>query len=170
MSKTEEIVGKRMVYIYENGWCYELYVKNATTIDYRIHSGIVGGRWVKDQQVFLVHLVRGIYGISWTEPTGTDVSLTINLDEMRTHGTIFFPNWVAEDPQKTVCFQNHHIALMQQYRDAGPTYPKLLIDEFADIRLIEDVGIDNDAAISCAPQDLAKDDHVLLVVGAPQPS
>jgi phenolic acid decarboxylase len=170
MSKTEEIVGKRMVYVYENGWWYELYVKNANTIDYRIHSGIVGGRWVKDQKVFLAHLGRSLYSISWTEPTGTDVSLTINLDEKRTHGTIFFPKWVAEDPQKTVCFQNQHIELMQQYRDAGPTYPKLLVDEFADIRLIEDVGINNDAAISCAPQDLAEDDPVLLVVGAPQPS
>ncbi len=157
-----------MVYVYENGWWYELYVKNSNTIDYRIHSGIVGGRWVKNQKVFLAHLGRSLYSISWTEPTGTDVSLTINLDENRTHGTIFFPNWVADNPQKTVCFQNQHIALMQQYRDVGPTYPKLLIDEFADIRLVEDVGIDNDAAISCAPQDLAKDDPVLLVVGAPQ--
>jgi phenolic acid decarboxylase len=47
------IVGHRFIYTYANGWQYEIYVKNATTIDYRIHSGHVGGRWVKGQQVDL---------------------------------------------------------------------------------------------------------------------
>lgn len=37
-------LGKHFIYTYENGWEYELYIKNARTIDYRIHSGIVGGR------------------------------------------------------------------------------------------------------------------------------
>jgi phenolic acid decarboxylase len=158
------IVGKRLVYVYENGWKYELYVKNGTTIDYRIHSGIVGGRWVKDQEVYLVYLGKNIFKISWTEPTGTDVSLAINLEEGRTHGIIFFPRWVADDPQKTVCFQNDHIQLMQQHRDSGPTYPKMLVDEFSEIRLIEDVGSDDDAVIACAPQDLPKDDPLLLAI------
>jgi phenolic acid decarboxylase len=35
------IVGHRFIYTYANGWRYEMYVKNATTIDYRIHSGHV---------------------------------------------------------------------------------------------------------------------------------
>ena len=34
-------VGKHLVYTYDNGWNYEIYVKNDTTLDYRIHSGIV---------------------------------------------------------------------------------------------------------------------------------
>jgi hypothetical protein len=38
------IVGHRFVYTYANGWQYEMYVKNAQTIDYRIHTGMVGGR------------------------------------------------------------------------------------------------------------------------------
>ena len=58
-----------------NGWEYEFYVKNATTVDYRIHSGMVGGRWVKDQKADIVKLTDGVYKVSWTEPTGTDVSL-----------------------------------------------------------------------------------------------
>ena len=33
-----EIVGHRFIYSYANGWQYEMYVKNAVTIDYRIHS------------------------------------------------------------------------------------------------------------------------------------
>lgn len=36
-----------MIYTYENGWEYEFYVKNQNTVDYRIHSGMVGGRWVQ---------------------------------------------------------------------------------------------------------------------------
>jgi len=43
-------VGKHLVYTYDNGWNYEIYVKNEQTLDYRIHSGIVANRWVKDQQ------------------------------------------------------------------------------------------------------------------------
>ena len=40
------LIGKHLIYTYDNGWQYEIYVKNATTFSYRIHSGIVGGRWV----------------------------------------------------------------------------------------------------------------------------
>jgi len=35
-------VGKHLVYTYDNGWNYEIYVKNENTLDYRIHSGLVG--------------------------------------------------------------------------------------------------------------------------------
>jgi len=50
------ILGKRIVYVYENGWMYELYVKNEHVIDYRIHSGIVGGRRAQSAPA------------SWTKP------------------------------------------------------------------------------------------------------
>ena len=33
-------VGKHLVYTYDNGWNYEIYVKNENTLDYRIHSGL----------------------------------------------------------------------------------------------------------------------------------
>ncbi len=45
------IVGYRIRYIYDNGWRYELYVKNATTVGYHGWSGDVGGRVVKGQTV-----------------------------------------------------------------------------------------------------------------------
>jgi phenolic acid decarboxylase len=144
-------VGKHLIYTYDNGWQYELYVKNATTIDYRIHSGIVGGRWVKDQKVHIVRISDDVFKISWTEPTGTSVSLAANLAERHLHGVIFFPQWIAQEPGKTVCFQNDHLPLMGQYRDAGPTYPILVIDEFAKITFLEDCGADDDALIACAP-------------------
>src|SRR5437879_13372136 len=71
------IVGHRFIYTYANGWQYEMYVKNATTIDYRIHSGHVGGRWVKGQEVNLVQLDDDSFKVSWTEPHGTCVAVNI---------------------------------------------------------------------------------------------
>lgn len=150
-------VGKHLVYTYDNGWNYEIYIKNAKTIDYRIHSGIVGNRWVKDQLVYLVRIASEVYKVSWTEPTGTDVSLSINLSERIFHGTIFFPRWVINNPEKTVCFQNDHIAEMEAYREAGPAYPTEVIDEFATITFIRDCGENDDIVINCPANELPAD-------------
>lgn len=151
------ILGKHLVYTYDNGWNYEVYVKNATTIDYRIHSGLVSNRWVKDQKVYLVRVAAGVYKISWTEPTGTDVSLIINLEDKLFHGTIFFPRWVMNNPEHTVCFQNEHIAQMEAYREAGPVYPTEVIDEFATITFIEDCGENDENVINCPASELPAD-------------
>ncbi len=147
-------VGKHLVYTYDNGWNYELYIKNENTIDYRIHSGIVGNRWVKDQRVYIVRVGENIYKVSWTEPTGTDVSLIANLGDRLFHGTIFFPRWVMNDPKKTVCFQNDHIAQMEAYREAGPAYPTEVIDEFATITFVRDCGANDDSVIACPASEL----------------
>ncbi|CCF60504.1 hypothetical protein KAFR_0K01500 [Kazachstania africana CBS 2517] len=146
--------GKHIVYTYDNGWNYEIYVKNEKTIDYRIHSGIVGGRWVKDQEVYIARVGEQIYKISWTEPTGTDVSLTANLTDLIYHGTIFFPRWVINDPKKTVCFQNDFIPKMEAYRAEGPAYPTEVIDEFATITFIQDAGLNDNDLISVPPSEL----------------
>ena len=148
------LVGKHLVYTYDNGWNYEIYVKNATTLDYRIHSGIVGNRWVKDQTNYIVSVAKAVYKISWTEPTGTDVSLIVNLEDNLFHGTIFFPRWVINNPEKTVCFQNEHIAEMEAYRDAGPAYPTEVIDEFATITFVRDCGENNESVINCPASEL----------------
>jgi phenolic acid decarboxylase len=148
------IVGHRFIYTYANGWQYEMYVKNGTTIDYRIHSGHVGGRWVKDQSVDLVALDDDVYKISWTEPTGTSVVVNVLPAKRRLHGTIFFPEWVRIHGERTVCFQNEHLDRMRSYRDEGPTYPIYVVPEFAYITLFEEVGADDDTVIDTAPQDL----------------
>ena len=83
------------------------------------------------------------------------MSICLNPKKRRFHGVIFFPRWIAEEPQKTVCYQNEHLDLMRQYRDAGPAYPKLVIDEFAVISFIEDAGPDRDDVINCAPSELS---------------
>jgi len=126
-------VGKHLVYTYDNGWNYELYIKNENTIDYRIHSGIVGNRWVKDQRVYIVRVGENIYKISWTEPTGTDVSLIANLGDRLFHGTIFFPRW------------------------AGPAYPTEVIDEFATITFVRDCAKNDESVIACPASELPAD-------------
>ncbi|WP_343591245.1 phenolic acid decarboxylase [Paracidovorax wautersii] len=150
-----EFIGQHMIYTYDNGWQYELYIKNERSIDYRIHSGMVGGRWVRNQLAHICRLADGVVKISWDEPTGTTVSVTANLKERALHGVIFFPRWIAQAPEKTVCFQNEHTAEMIRLRDAGPTYPKLVIDEFARITFMEKRAADDETVVACAPAELS---------------
>ncbi|MCO5580795.1 hypothetical protein L7F22_034666 [Adiantum nelumboides] len=114
------LVGKHVIYTYSNGWQYEVYYKNKDTIDYhRVRSSLVGGRMVKGQKVHIkgfiraapstkeeVHPTSNAYMISWTEPTGTCVSQVVDFDNHAVTTVIFFPQWVIDDPFKTVCFQN----------------------------------------------------------------
>lgn len=112
---------------------------------------MVAGRWVTDQKADIVMLTEGIYKISWTEPTGTDVALDFMPNEKKLHGTIFFPKWVEEHPEITVTYQNEHIDLMEQSREKYATYPKLVVPEFANITYMGDAGQNNEDVISEAP-------------------
>jgi phenolic acid decarboxylase len=150
----DALVGKHLIYTYANGWKYELYIKNVNAIDYRIHSGMVGGRWVKDQEVHLVQLSTDSFKCSWSEPTGTSVSLAVDLRQRQLHGVIFFPRWVKLAPEKTICYQNNHLDLMREYRDQGPTYPAFVVDEFAKITFVEDCAADDETVVDRAPDQL----------------
>lgn len=149
-----ELLGKHFIYTYESGWQYEIYIKNSTTFSYRIHSGMVAGRWVTDQGVHMLEIGDHVYKLFWDEPTGTNVCVTINLIRRQIHGAIIFPRWVAESPEKTVCYQNQHLEELRAYRDTGPTYPKLIVDKMATITFMEDCGCDRDDVIDCPPSAL----------------
>ncbi|MGB3568402.1 MAG: phenolic acid decarboxylase, partial [Priestia megaterium] len=86
-------------------------------------------------------------------PTGTDVSLNFMPDEKRMHGIIFFPKWVHEHPEITVCYQNDHLDLMYESREKYETYPKYVVPEFADITFIKNVGANNEEVIAQAPYE-----------------
>lgn len=86
----DDFLGTYFIYTYDNGWEYEWYAHNDHTVDYRIHGGMVAGRWVTGQEANIVMLVPGIYKIAWTEPTGTDVALDFMPNDHRINGTIFF--------------------------------------------------------------------------------
>ena len=72
-------------------------------------------------------------------------------------GTIFFPRWIINDPKKTVCFQNDHIPLMEQYRAEGPAYPTEVIDEFATITFVRQCAQNDESIIACAASELPAD-------------
>ena len=148
------LIGKHLIYTYANGWQYEVYVRNERAFDYRIHDGPVAGRWVNDQAAHIVRLADNVYKWSWDEPTGTIVSLAINLDERVLHGSTFFPAWVPKGYEKIALHQNEHLDEMRAHRDEGPTYPTLVMDEFAEITFVEDCGPDNDDVIACPPDEL----------------
>ena len=154
----EDFVGTHFIYTYDNGWEYEWYAKNDHTVDYRIHGGMVAGRWVKDQEVQMDLLTEGVYKITWTEPTGTDVALDFVPNEKKLHGTIFFPKWVEEHPEITVTFQNEHVDEMLEAREKYETYPKLVGPEFANITYIGEAGEDNEDVISETPYEGMPDD------------
>lgn len=135
-----DFLGTHFIYTYDNGWEYEWYAKNDHTVDYRIHGGMVAGRWVKDQEAHIDMLTEGVYKVAWTEPTGTDVALDFVPNEHKLNGTIFFPKWVQEHPEITACFQNEHIDLMHESREKYATYPKLVVPEFATITYMGDAG------------------------------
>ena len=66
--------------------------------------------WLKDvgskiKKRDIVKLTDGVFKITWTEPTGTDVALDFMPNEKKLHGTIFFPKWVEEHPEITVTFK-----------------------------------------------------------------
>lgn len=149
----EDFIGTHFIYTYDNGWEYEWYAKNDHTVDYRIHGGMVKGRWFKYQEADIVKLTDGVFKITWTEPTGTDVALDFTPNEKKLHGTIFFPKWVEEHPEITVTFQNEHIAEMEAAREKYETYPKLLVPEFANITYMGDAGLNNEDVISEAPYE-----------------
>ena len=44
---------------------------------------MVAGRWVTDQEANIVKLTDGVFKVTWTEPTGTDVASTLCL--MKNH-------------------------------------------------------------------------------------
>lgn len=144
------LIGKHVMYTYSNGWQYEVFYKNYGTVDYRVVSGLVGGRLVKGQKVDMRQLAKGEqrYMVNWTEPTGTCVSKVVDMEKREVHSVIFFPRWVADVPNKTVCFQNDHLDLMRSYRDAGPTYPIHVVNEYGRMYYIEDCDPDDDHVIS----------------------
>ncbi|WP_145145405.1 phenolic acid decarboxylase [Roseomonas gilardii] len=150
-------VGTHFIYTYANGWKYEWYARNERTCDYRIHHGLVGGRWVTRQAMNLVQIAPAVFKADWHEPTGTCVSLCFDTAHRFVHGTIFFPQWIAGKdghPEKTICYQNEFTEDMHRFRDAGPAYPYVIIGEFAKITFMEQRGADNDEVISQAPGQL----------------
>ena len=144
------LVGKRLIYMYENGWEYEVYYKNKNNIDYKVLKGMVAGRCVNNQSIHMRRLsaTSEIFMVNWTEPTGTCVCQVVDLDRRSMQSVIFFPHWVVDNPSKPVLFQNDHLPIIATYRDIGPTYPIHVVNESAFIHTILNSVLDNERHMS----------------------
>ena len=144
------LVGKRLIYMYENGWEYEVYYKNKSNIDYKVLKGMVAGRCVNNQVIHMRRLsaTSEMFMVNWTEPTGTCVCQVVDLDRRSMQSVIFFPHWVVDNPSKTVLFQNDHLPIIATYRDVGPTYPIRVVNESGFIHTILNGVLDNERHMS----------------------
>ena len=144
------LVGKRLIYMYENGWEYEVYYKNKSNIDYKVLKGMVAGRCVNNQVIHMRRLsaTSEMFMVNWTEPTGTCVCQVVDLDRRSMQSVIFFPHWVVDNPSKTVLFQNDHLPIIATYRDVGPTYPIRVVNESGFIHTILNSVLDNERHMS----------------------
>ena len=149
------MVGKRIIYTYDNGWLYELYFHSDTLLHYRVHSGLVGGRWVTNREITMKGLGAGMVRANWVEPVGNVVALVINPGDRWLHGFFLMPQWIVDNPKLTVCHEDEHVDEMLTLREKGPTWPMHFAeDSFATINVLEDVGAGRDDIITCSPDDL----------------
>ena len=149
------ILGKHIIYTYENGWQYEFYFKNANIAHYRIHSGLVAGRWVTNREVHMTALGHGLFRCNWLEPVGNIVTMVTNLSERWLHSYFLMPQWIVDNPKITVCHEDDYVDEMLKYREQGPTWPMHIAENaFAEITFLEDVGPDRDDIITCPPDEL----------------
>ncbi|CAE7257531.1 padC [Symbiodinium necroappetens] len=150
-----EVLGKHIIYTYENGWQYEIYFKSADMIHYRIHSGLVAGRWVTNREVCMTALGKGLVRINWQEPVGNIVTMVTSLEDRWLHSYFLMPKWITEDPMATVCHEDEHVEEMLKRREQGPTWPMHIAENaFATITFLEDVGTGRDDIIDCPPDKL----------------
>ena len=149
------ILGKHIIYTYENGWQYEIYFKNPEMVHYRIHSGLVAGRWVTNREVHMTALGHGIVRVNWVEPVGNIVTMVTSLQERWLHSYFLMPQWIIDNPKATVCHEDEFVEEMLKLREQGPTWPMNIAENaFAEITFLEDVGPDRDDIITCPPDEL----------------
>ena len=147
----DDFLGTHFIYTYDNGWEYEWYAKNDHTVDYRIHGGMVAGRWVTDQPADIVKLTDGVFKVTWTEPTGTDVALDFMPNERKCTGR-FSSRSGSKNIRKSRFATKMNISMLcNESREKYATYPKLLVPEFANITYIGKAGQNNEDVIAEAP-------------------
>lgn len=151
------ILGKHIIYTYENGWQYEYYFKSETEGHYRIFSGHVAGRWVTNRKYHLTNIGHDLIRVNWVEPVGNIVSMVVNINERWLHSYFLMPQWIIDNPGPTICHEDEHDEEMLKLREKGPTWPMHIAENtFAQITYLEDVGAGRDDIITCPPDQLPK--------------
>jgi phenolic acid decarboxylase len=148
------IIGQHLIYAYDNGWKYELYVRNAQAVEFRCLMGPMFGRWSTDQPAKIVQLSGNMYKLAWVEPTGTTTVVIVWLDERRVHTTICYPHWMLDYPESTMGRYEDDMDAIIADRDAGPTYPQTLVSSTGRITFLETREADDASVIDRPPNKL----------------
>ncbi|MEC3916340.1 phenolic acid decarboxylase [Nocardia sp. CDC160] len=148
------IVGRHLIYAYENGWKYELYVRNSHTVAFRCLLGPMFGRWSTHQPAKMLQLSGDMYKIAWVEPTGTVTVLIAWLGERRIHTTICYPHWMLDYPEPTLARYEDNLDEITAERDKGPTYPQTLVASTGRITFLETRNPNDDTVIDRPPSKL----------------
>ncbi|WP_067687503.1 phenolic acid decarboxylase [Nocardia jejuensis] len=148
------IVGMHLIYAYENGWKYELYVRNSQTIAFRCLMGPMFGRWSTGQAAKIVQLRDDLFKLAWVEPTGTTTVVIAWLGERRVHTTISYPQWMLDHPEFTLVRYEDSLEEILRARDAGPTYPLTLVASTGRITFLASRAQDDDTVIDRPPNKL----------------
>ncbi|WP_433562591.1 phenolic acid decarboxylase [Nocardia sp. CA-151230] len=151
------IVGRHLIYAYENGWKYDLYIRNSQTVAFRCLMGPMFGRWSTAQPAKMIQLSGDMYKLAWVEPTGTVTVLIVWLGERRVHTTICYPQWMLDLPESTLGRYEDDIPQIIADRDQGPTYPQTLIASTGRITYLEIREPDDDTVIDRPPAKLPLD-------------
>ncbi|AYF77757.1 phenolic acid decarboxylase [Nocardia yunnanensis] len=148
------IVGRHLIYAYDNGWKYELYVRNPYTVAFRCLQGPMFGRWSTEQPVKMIQLGGDQYKIAWVEPTGTVTVLIAWLGGRSVHTTICYPQWMLDFPESTLGRYQDNLDQIIAERDRGPTYPQALVASTGRITYLAIRDLDDDTVIDCPPAKL----------------
>lgn len=150
------IVGKHLIYVYEIGWKYELYVRNADTVESRCLMGPMFGRWSGHQAAKIVQLDGDMYKLAWVEPTGSAAVAIVWLGQRRVHTTFFYPQWMLDYPESTLGRYEDNLEQITADRDRGPTYPLTLVSSTGRITYLENRDPDDDTVIDRPPSKLPR--------------
>ncbi|MBF6332223.1 phenolic acid decarboxylase [Nocardia transvalensis] len=128
------LVGMHFIHTYAPEKCtWEMYVRNATTIDYRALSGRLRGHHVTGRTVDLARLDTDLYALSWADSIGC-FSLTIHLGRRYMHAVIAILRDTGSDPAPVCRFD--------------------LTTESREITFLENHGPDSDGVLTAVPCDI----------------
>ena len=130
------LVGKKIKYLYENGWEYHAYYESEEKVAYEVVSGPFGSRKAS-QKTWSREVAPDIFMVGWYEETGTIVVQVVNLNSMQVTSFAGFPRWVFDNPGVTHGQKEDNLERIMQMREAGPDAPREIFFESGTIFAVE---------------------------------